>query len=194
MHGGRPVAWLSADERDNDPATLMRGVAAAIDRAVGLDPGVVDVLAAPGLVSGRPRCLASARRSQAPGRSRWSSTTSTGSATARRSTSSSPLAGYLGTGSRFAVAGRGPGRFPVARLASRGQLGLIDGGVLALDLGETRAVVEAAGLDLSDRRGRDASTTGPRAGRPASTSRPWPPGRPARTARRTRCDPAPPTD
>ena len=42
------MAWLSADERDNDPATLLRGIAAALDRTIGLEPAVIDAVAIPG--------------------------------------------------------------------------------------------------------------------------------------------------
>ena len=35
---GRQIAWLSADARDGDPATLIRHIAAAIDRVTPLPP------------------------------------------------------------------------------------------------------------------------------------------------------------
>ncbi len=37
----RPVAWVTVDERDADPRVLLRHVAAALDRTVGLDPWVL---------------------------------------------------------------------------------------------------------------------------------------------------------
>src|SRR3954468_16577321 len=44
-HGGGPVAWLSTDDDDNDPAVLCTYLAAALDRCEPLDAGVFSVLA-----------------------------------------------------------------------------------------------------------------------------------------------------
>lgn len=44
----RPFAWVTIDELDNDPILLLTYVASALDRAVGLDPGVFEALASPG--------------------------------------------------------------------------------------------------------------------------------------------------
>ena len=44
----RPFAWVSVDERDNDPIVLLTYVAAALDRVSPLDPGVFEALASPG--------------------------------------------------------------------------------------------------------------------------------------------------
>src|SRR5947208_965377 len=44
----RPFAWLSIDERDNDPVVLLRHLAAALDRVDPLDPPVTEALAASG--------------------------------------------------------------------------------------------------------------------------------------------------
>src|SRR6478735_10173114 len=35
---GRPFAWVSVDERDNDPLVLVRHIAAALDRIAPLNP------------------------------------------------------------------------------------------------------------------------------------------------------------
>jgi LuxR family maltose regulon positive regulatory protein len=45
---GRPFAWVSVDERDNDPIVLLTYVAAALDRVAPLDPAVFEALASPG--------------------------------------------------------------------------------------------------------------------------------------------------
>ena len=45
----RPFAWVSVDERDNDPIVLLTYVAAALNRVSPLDPGVFDALATPGV-------------------------------------------------------------------------------------------------------------------------------------------------
>ena len=45
----RPFAWLSIDEKDNDPIVLLTYVAVALDRVSPLDPSVFDALASPGV-------------------------------------------------------------------------------------------------------------------------------------------------
>ncbi|MGN6430267.1 MAG: AAA family ATPase [Gaiellaceae bacterium] len=42
----RPFAWLSIDERDNDPVVLLRHLAAALDRIDPVDPRIFEALAA----------------------------------------------------------------------------------------------------------------------------------------------------
>ena len=49
----RPFAWVSIDERDNDPVILLRHVAAALDRVAPLDPAVLAALRRPGGDLGR---------------------------------------------------------------------------------------------------------------------------------------------
>jgi LuxR family maltose regulon positive regulatory protein len=45
----RPFAWVSADEKDNDPIVLLTYVATALDRVSPLDPAVFEALALPGV-------------------------------------------------------------------------------------------------------------------------------------------------
>ena len=50
----RPFAWVSVDEKDNDPIVLLTYVAAALDRVSPLDQNVFDALASAGAsVEGR---------------------------------------------------------------------------------------------------------------------------------------------
>ena len=144
-----PVAWLSADERDNDPATLLRGLTAAIDRAVGLGSAVIDSVATPGQsiwATAVPR-LGSALRASTP----FTLCVDDVDRIAEREALDVllTLAGHLGPDSRLGVAGRGTGEFPLARLVSRGQVTSLDREALALDLGETHAVVGAAGAQMT---------------------------------------------
>ena len=44
----RPFAWVSIDERDNDPAVLLSYVAAALDRIEPVDAQALDALASEG--------------------------------------------------------------------------------------------------------------------------------------------------
>src|SRR5207249_2831354 len=48
VRGSRPFAWVSIDERDNDPIVLLRHVAAAMHAIQRLDESVLDALATPG--------------------------------------------------------------------------------------------------------------------------------------------------
>jgi LuxR family transcriptional regulator, maltose regulon positive regulatory protein len=45
----RPFAWVSVDERDNDPIVLLTYIAVALDRIEPLDPSVFDALGSPGV-------------------------------------------------------------------------------------------------------------------------------------------------
>lgn len=45
----RPFAWVSVDEKDNDPIVLLTYIAAALDRVSRLDRSVFDALASPGV-------------------------------------------------------------------------------------------------------------------------------------------------
>ena len=44
----RPFAWVSLDERDNDPVVLLTYIAAALDRVEPIPPGVFESLSSPG--------------------------------------------------------------------------------------------------------------------------------------------------
>ena len=44
---GQACAWVSVDDRDNDPEVFLTYVASALDRVESIDPGVFDALASP---------------------------------------------------------------------------------------------------------------------------------------------------
>lgn len=86
-HEPRPVAWLTVDDLDNDPAVLLSYLAAAFNRILPVDASIRSALSAPHeriLTTAVPR-LATALDGW-DGRLRSSSTTSTVSLIARRST------------------------------------------------------------------------------------------------------------
>jgi len=146
----RPVAWFSCDAQDNDVATLLGGIAASVDRAVGLDPAVLDAVAIPGpsvWSSAVPRL--SAALAGAPPMTividdldRIDNDEALDAIVA--------IGDHLSAGSCLALAGRSLETFPIAYLASRGRLATLDRDHLALDLDETRDMVRAAGLRWSD--------------------------------------------
>ena len=49
------MAWVSVDQRDNDPVVLLTYIAAALDRVEPIDPDVFQALALPGVVGPRHR-------------------------------------------------------------------------------------------------------------------------------------------
>jgi len=56
--GGRPVVWLSADERDNDPSVLLTYLAVGLDRIQPIRPKIFRELGSPSPRSCRPSFLA----------------------------------------------------------------------------------------------------------------------------------------
>src|SRR5262245_57349855 len=45
----RPFAWVSLDQRDNDPVVLLTYIAAALDRVEPMPPAVFEALSTPGV-------------------------------------------------------------------------------------------------------------------------------------------------
>ena len=45
---GQVFAWVSVDDRDNDPEVFLTYVASSLDRVESIDPTVFDALASPG--------------------------------------------------------------------------------------------------------------------------------------------------
>ena len=149
-HGTNPVAWLTADDSDNDPAALCTGIAAALDRVAPLGSDVFGAVAAqrtPASLGSvlveaveaiavpftlvidqlefvtNPECLDIIRR----------------------------LTVGLPDGARLALASRVQPRLPVPRLRAQRQLQEIGTADLALSVQEARALLVAAGLELADR-------------------------------------------
>jgi LuxR family transcriptional regulator, maltose regulon positive regulatory protein len=148
---GRSTAWYSADERDRDPATLVRGLVAAIDRVHRLPS---EVIAA----------------AEAPGRSIW---TVAVPRLAAALIDASPtftlvvddldrvddpegiavvlaLADQLHGATRVLSGGRTVGALPLARLAAEGRLAALGRDELACDITEAGDLLEAVGLRLPD--------------------------------------------
>lgn len=62
----RPVAWLTVDGTHDDPAILLTHVAAALDRAVQIDPAVIRALRRPALAVAAPRLGSAIHRPDDP--------------------------------------------------------------------------------------------------------------------------------
>jgi LuxR family maltose regulon positive regulatory protein len=146
----RPFAWVSVDERDNDPIVLLRHVALALHGIEPLAANVLDTLAAPGpsvWASAVPRLGSALAGFDEPVvlvlddthllRSRegfdavWT------------------LAQNAPEGSLLVLAGRTPPNLPVAALRGRGQLSEIGVDRLALTPHEAQLLLRATSADLS---------------------------------------------
>ena len=147
----RAFAWVSLDERDNDPIVLMRHVAAALD---GCEPLTRDV----------------GRALRSPGDSIWTaavprlagSLASVSSRTVLVLDNASrlhakesvevveTLAAHVPDGSTLVLSGRVAARLPVTALRTRGRLLEIGPELLALSRAEARALLDATGVHLTD--------------------------------------------
>ena len=146
---GRPVAWVSLDERDNDPKVLLSYVAAALDGVQPISDRVFEALASPD--------------SSVPG----SVLPRLGSALASMTTpvvlvlddvhllrkrecrdALSVLADHVPAGSRLVLSGRGEPPLRIARLRAEGRVLEIGPADLALSQAEAAALLRAAQMPL----------------------------------------------
>lgn len=146
---GRRLAWLSADARDGDPVTLIRDLAAAIDRVAALSPEDIARISTPG-----PSVWLSAVPRLAATLTEHPEVTLAIDDIDRLGTMESidvvlAIAELVRGRGRIVVTGRTFGRLPVPRLVSRGLVSVLDRDDLALDLPETREVLAATGLEVT---------------------------------------------
>jgi LuxR family transcriptional regulator, maltose regulon positive regulatory protein len=147
---GQAFAWVSLDERDNDPKVLLTYIAEALDAVEPIDERVFDALASPG--------------SSVPG----SVVPRLGSALASMTSplalvlddvhvlhdpecrAAMPvLAGHVPDGSQLVLAGRDAPPLPIARLRAQGKVMEIGPGDLALTLPEASSLLHEAGITLT---------------------------------------------
>ena len=145
----RPVAWVSVDEKDNDPIVLLTYIAAALDRVSPLDPAVFDAMASPGVsveATVVPRLGAAL-------------------ATIEQAVvlvlddlhvlhdrqcldALAALSRHVPPGSQLALSGRGDPALPLAALRARGLALEIGPGDLRMDANEGGRLLGAAGVNL----------------------------------------------
>jgi LuxR family transcriptional regulator, maltose regulon positive regulatory protein len=148
---GQAFAWVSVDDRDNDPKVLLSYVATALDSVQPVGERVFQALASP--VSSVPGSVVPRL-----GAALWSMTTPVvlvlddvhllRDASCRDALS--VLADHVPPGSRLVLAGRGEPPLRIARLRAEGRLLEIGPGDLALSREEAAALLRAAGLALDD--------------------------------------------
>ena len=147
----RPFAWVSVDERDNDPFVLLKHVAAALDRIESLGAPVTEALDRPE----RPVWDAVVPRLSAELSSRVSPFVIVlDGADALVSTDSQEAIGILienvPPGSMIAVAGRSLPGMPIATLRVAGPLLEIGPYELALSRREAEILLREAGVHLDE--------------------------------------------
>lgn len=144
----RAAAWLSLDERDDDPSVLLAHLMVAIDRVAALDPDVLRAVATPGPLGAAPRLGAAIRALERPillaldDIHRVRSTEALDAITL--------IIDHLPSGSQMALAGRSLEGLPTARLRARGQLEEIDAADLGLTGDEAVSLFREAGVRLSE--------------------------------------------
>jgi LuxR family maltose regulon positive regulatory protein len=145
---GGPVAWLSADQRDDDPATLVRGLAAALHRVTPLSTATIASV-------------------DNPGASVWNHAVPAVGAVLRDHPDVRlviddvhriegqdsidvlmALAAHVQEPRQLVLVGRTLGSLPAPRLQSSGLLTVVERDALALETTEIAAVLAAAGASL----------------------------------------------
>jgi LuxR family maltose regulon positive regulatory protein len=148
------VAWVSVDERDNDPAVLLAHLVAAIDRVEPIDAGVYGALAAASAAVTVPRRLVTAIAAMdepvALVFDHLEAATNPDCLDAV-----THLALGLPPGSQVAIGSRDRLPLPVARLRAQGGIVEIAAADLAMDEREAPALLAGAGVDLPDEDVRD---------------------------------------
>jgi LuxR family maltose regulon positive regulatory protein len=147
----RPVAWLTLDDLDNDPAVLVRSLVASLARIGPMDPSIIRTHAASRhriLGATIPRLVSDIHRWQQPAllvlddAHRIDRQTSLDALTA--------LLDHLPSNLAIAIAGRTEPALPFGRLRARRDLLEIGPHALALDIEETAALARATGCVLDD--------------------------------------------
>jgi LuxR family transcriptional regulator, maltose regulon positive regulatory protein len=149
--GGRAFAWVSVDERDNDPRVLLGWVARALDGVAPVGGRVFEALASPGC---------SVRGSVVPrlGAALWSMTVPVVLVVddvhvlvdRECRDALSVLADHVPAGSRLVLAGRGEPPVRVARLRAQGRIVEVGPGDLMLGRAQAGALLAAAGVVLGE--------------------------------------------
>jgi LuxR family transcriptional regulator, maltose regulon positive regulatory protein len=145
------VAWVSVDQRDNDPVVLLTYVAAALDRVEPIDPDVLQALASPGaaiLATVVPRLAAAVSQMTAPVAVVMDHVELLDNLECLDAVAE--LAVRLPEGSQLLLASRRTPPLPVALLRAQGQMAEIGVDELAMDQQEARALLEGAGVGLAN--------------------------------------------
>ena len=144
-----PVAWLTLDDLDNDPAILVTYLTAALDRIRPVDGGI-----AAGLVGPGERVLSIALPRLSTDLARWPDPALIVLDDAHRITDETcldaltMLIDQLPPGFRVAIAGRSESALPLGRFRAQRELLEIGPEALAMDVGEAAELTVLAGRQL----------------------------------------------
>jgi len=154
LRKGPRTAWLSIDDRDNDPAVLLTYLAVALDRVERIEPQVFRSLGAPGGgISDLVRLMGSMAAMDAPVHLALDHAEALTSRECRDLVVE--LAVRLPPGSQLAIAAREQVLLPLPRLRAQGAVIELDAVDLALESEEAHSLLSGAGLRL-DREEADA--------------------------------------
>jgi LuxR family maltose regulon positive regulatory protein len=146
----RPVAWLTLDDHDNDPAVFLSYLAAAFDRIEPIDGSIQSALAAPGrriLSAAVPRLAFELHRWGRPALLVLDDVHRLVDRTCLEALAE--LLDHLPPGLCVALAARTEPGLPFGRIRARGDLLEINTSLLALDEAETDALTAATGHQLT---------------------------------------------
>jgi LuxR family maltose regulon positive regulatory protein len=150
-HDGRATAWVSVDERDNDPKVLLSYVAEALDSVQPVGERVFEALASrvssvPGSVV--PRLGSAFWAMSTPVMLILDDVHLLRNAECRDALSA--LADHVPQGSRLVLAGRDEPPLRIARLRAEGRILEIGPGDLSLNREDATALLRGAGLALAE--------------------------------------------
>jgi LuxR family maltose regulon positive regulatory protein len=146
----RPFAWVSIDERDNDPVEFLRHVAAALDRAESIPASALEPLRLDGEPA-RTRALPRLAEAIASRRSPFVLVLDGADVLTRDSISAvAALVEHIPSGSMIVLSGRVLPKLPVAALRAGGPLLEIGPYELALSRREAEMLLRAAQVELAD--------------------------------------------
>src|SRR3954468_7828631 len=146
----RPFAWVSVDEGDDDPVTLLRLVAAALDRVEPLSASALEPLA-PERRPALGRALQRLSAELGARRSPFVLVLDGADALTEESIAAvGTLVGHIPTGSMIVLTGRVVPDLPVAALRAGGPLLELGPYELGLSRRESELLLRGAGLELED--------------------------------------------
>jgi LuxR family maltose regulon positive regulatory protein len=146
-HDPRAFGWLTVDRRDNDPAVLLRSLAAALDRIEPVDRDLLDAADGQGAAVDTvlPRLGSALSRAELPAVVVLDDIHLLQNVACLDAVTR--LIGYLPEGSQLAIAGRGEPPLPLARLRAEGRVVEVGPEDLAMDDGEASSLLELGDVD-----------------------------------------------
>jgi LuxR family maltose regulon positive regulatory protein len=147
----RSAAWITIDERDNDPLVLVRHVAVALGSVRAVPPPLLEALAKPGAsvwARALPRLVSAIEADRAP----FLLILDCADRLHERESLDviDMLAGHVPAGSVLALSGRAEPALPIGRMRAGGRVLELEADALALGRREATLLLRGAGVDPSD--------------------------------------------